>query len=181
VSETSTHLVRRYLEYAIVAEKDFEVQLRGLAETGDDAEVQAAFLAHAEETRIQCDTLADRLQTLGGPASGVKSFLAGVADLVPKTSSLGDGQEARVAQNLITAFAIESAECAMYEALGSVAAAAADPVTERLARDIQAQSSATADQLWRFIPTRSKIAFNVLTAGEIDPAIETKAPDNRVI
>jgi ferritin-like metal-binding protein YciE len=181
VTQNGIDLIRRYLEDALGAEKSFEAQLRSFAQEGDDADVQAAFLAHADETRIQSERLAERLQMLGGSSSAIKSFLARLFELAPKTVQLGDGQEQRVAQNLMTAFAIEKSECAMYEALANIAEAAGDPVTETLAREIQAQESAAADQFWRFIPTRAKIAFNMLTAGEIDPAIETKAPDDRVI
>jgi ferritin-like metal-binding protein YciE len=181
VTQSSIDLIRRYLEDAIAAEKSFETQLRGFAQQGDDADVQAVFLTHAEETRLQSDRLAQRLEALGEAASAGKNFFAHLFEWAPKTVQLGDGQEQRVAQNLMTAFAVEKSECAMYEALASVAAAAGDRITEGLARDIQAQETATADKIWRFISTRSKIAFNMLTAGEIDPAIETKAPDDRVI
>lgn len=181
MAETSTDLIRRYLDDAIAAEKSFETQLRGFAQEGDDAEVQAVFQRHAEETRVQYERLTARLEALGGTSSTAKSVLAHLLSLSPRAAQAGHTQEERLAQNLITAFAVEKSECAMYEALANVAAAAGDVSTEALAREIQAQESETADKMWRFIPTRSKIAFNMLTAGEIDPAIETKAPDDRVI
>ena len=181
VAETSGSLIKRYIEDAIAAEKSFETRLRGFAEEGDDAEVQAAFLTHAEETRVHHERLAARLQTLGGTTSAVKSFLDQLFSFTPKSTQIGRSQEEQLVQNLIVAFAVEKSECAMYEALATAAVAAGDAVTEELARGIQAQESETADKLWRFIPSRSKIAFNLLTAGEIDPAIETKAPDDRVI
>jgi ferritin-like metal-binding protein YciE len=182
VAESSGSLVKRYIEDAITAEKSFETRLRGFAEEGDDAEVQAAFLTHAEETRVQHERLSARLQTLGsGTSSAVKTFLDQLFSFTPKATQIGRSREERVVQNLIVAFAMEKSECAMYEALATVAAAAGDAATEELARDIQAQESETADKLWRFIPSRAKIAFNLLTAGEIDPAIETKAPDDRII
>jgi ferritin-like metal-binding protein YciE len=181
VTETGADLVRGYLEDAIAAEKSSESQLSGFAQEGDDADVQSAFLFHADETRTQSERLIERLQALGGTASSAGNLFSHLFELAPKPVQLGDGPEARVVQNLMLAFAIEKSECAMYEAFANVAAAAGDDITERLARDIQAQEAAAADRLWRFIPTRAKIAFNVLTAGEIDPAIETKAPDDRVI
>jgi ferritin-like metal-binding protein YciE len=181
VAETSGSLIKRYLEDAIAAERSFETRLRSFAAEGDDAEVQAAFLTHAEETRVQQERLGARLQALGGGTSAVKSFLDQLFALGPKSTQIGHSLDERLVQNLMVAFAMEKSECAMYEALATVAAAAGDAATEELARDIQAQESKTADKLWRFIPSRSKIAFNLLTAGEIDPAIETKAPDDRVI
>jgi len=181
VAETSSSAIQRYLEDAIAAEKSFETRLRAFAGEGDDAEVQAAFLTHAEETRLQHGRLTARLESLGGSTSAVKTFLDQLFSFTPKSAQIGHSQEERLLQNILVAFALEKSECAMYEALATVASAAGDTVTEELARDIQAQESETADKLWRFIPSRSKIAFNVLTAGEIDPAIETKAPDDRIL
>jgi ferritin-like metal-binding protein YciE len=181
VAETSSSLIKRYIEDAIAAERSFEARLRGFAEEGDDAEVQAAFLTHAEETRLQHERLAARLQALGGNASSVKSFLEQLFSFSSKSTQIGQSRDERLLQNLILAFALEKSECAMYEALATVAVAAGDAATEELARDIQAQESETADKFWRFLPSRSKIAFNLATAGEIDPAIETKAPDDRVL
>lgn len=181
MAETSGSVIKRYIEDAIAAERSFEERLRGFAGEGDDAEVQAAFLTHAEETSVQQERLEARLEALGGGTSAVKSFLDQLFTFTSKSTQAGHSQDERLVQNLILAFAMEKSECAMYEALATVAAAAGDAATEELARDIQAQESETADKLWRFIPSRSKIAFNVLTAGEIDPAIETKAPDDRLV
>ncbi len=85
--------------------------------------------------------------------------------------------EGKLVQNLITALCVETGEMAMYEALASVAAAAGDGTTELLAREIQAEEQRTAEKLFHFLPTRSKIAFNVLTAGEVDPSVETKTSE----
>jgi ferritin-like metal-binding protein YciE len=79
------------------------------------------------------------------------------------------------------AFTVENSEYAMYEALAAAAEAAGDTTTETLAREIQAEEKQTAEKIWRFIPSRAKIAFNLLTAAETDPAVNTKAADNRLI
>jgi ferritin-like metal-binding protein YciE len=181
VAESSVDVIRRYLQDALAAEESFETQLRGFAQEGDDAEVRELFSAHAEETRAQSARLTERLRALGGTPSAAKSFFAHLFSLTPKSVQLGHEQDERVAQSLIIAYAIEKSECAMYEALATAAVAAGDEVTEKLARGIQAQERETADKIWRFIPSRAKIAFNVLTAGEVNPAIETKRPDDRVV
>lgn len=181
MAETSIDLLSRYLVDAIAAEKRFEAQLRGFAQEGDDEEVQTAFLAHANQTRTQHERLTHRLAALGGRVLSAKSFLADLFGLAPKLRQAEHVQEERTTQNLITAFAVESGECAFYEALAAVAVAAGDPQTERLAREIQAEERQAADRISRFIPSRAKIAFNVLTPHEIDPAIDTKAPDDRLI
>jgi ferritin-like metal-binding protein YciE len=182
VAETSTEVVRRYLENAIAAEEASETQLREFAAHRDDDEVQSAFAAHAEQTRRQHERLSARLQELGGgTASKVKSILGHLFALTPQAVQATHTPEEGTAQNLITAFAVESGECAMYEAFATIAAAAGDPATEALAREIQAEERAAANQIAGFIPSRSKIALNMLTVSETDPAVETRAPANRVL
>ena len=94
---------------------------------------------------------------------------------------MGHAPEERTTQNLIMAFTVENSECAMYEALAAAAEAAGDDATEALAREIQAEEKQTADKVWHFIASRSKNAFNLLTATETDPSVNTKAADNRLI
>jgi ferritin-like metal-binding protein YciE len=181
VAESAARLLSRYLDDAIAAERSFETQLRSFAEQGDDDEVQSAFLTHAGQTRTQHERLARRLEQLGGSPSTSKALLAGLYEMGPKLSQAGHVPEERITQNLIAAFTIETGECALYEALATLAAAAGDPQTERLAREIQAEEQHAAELIFRFIPSRSKIAFNVVTPHEIDPAIDTKAPDDRIL
>jgi ferritin-like metal-binding protein YciE len=178
---TSDEIIRRYLEDAIAAEKSFETQLQGFAHVGDDEEVEAAFAIHAAETRRQYERLTVRLEELGGSPSTAKSFLAHVFGLAPKPAQVGHTPEERTTQNLMMAFTVESSECAMYEALAAAAEAAGDTATETLAREIQAEERQTAEKIWRFIGTRAKIAFNLLTATETDPSVNTRVADNRLI
>lgn len=181
MSDSSTTVIQRYLQDALAAEKSFETRLRSFSRQGDDTEVQALFSDHADLTRQHQERLSSRLEELGGSASGVKSFLDQLFSVVPKQPQTVRSPDEQLLQNVVVAFAVEQSERAMYEALAAAAIAAGDPTTEQLARDIQAEESETAEKLWRFIPSRAKIAFNLQTAGEIDPAIETKAPDDRVI
>lgn len=181
MAESSSDVMRRYLEDAIAAESSFESQLRAFSAEGDDEEVRGAFAEHADETRRQYYRLSARLEQLGGNPSNTKSMLAHLFSLTPRLAQASHRQEERTAQNLIMAFSVETGECAMYEALATVAEVAGDSVTQSLARDIQAQERRTAERIWRFIPSRAKIAFNVLTAGEIDPALATRAVVNRVL
>ncbi len=179
--ETASEVIKRYLDDAIAVEKSFESQLRSFAGEGDDAEVQGLFAQHADETQQQYQRLTARLQELGGSPSGSKSALAHVFSFTPRVMQAAHQVDERLAQNLIVAFSVENSEYAMYEALIAVARHAGDTATEVLARDIQAQEKATADKVWHFIPTRAKIAYNVLTAGEIDPAVETRVQDNPIL
>lgn len=179
--DNHTDLIRRYLQDAIAAESTFESQLRAFAQEGDDDDVQSFFALHADQTKFQYDRLAARLGELGGNPSATKALSVQAVGLAPKTAQATRSQEERTAQNLILAFSIEQAECATYEALASVARAASDPATESLARQIQDEEKEAANRVWRFLPSRSKIAFNMLTAGETDPSIETRASENRLV
>jgi ferritin-like metal-binding protein YciE len=174
-------LVRRYLQDAIAAEKSFEAQFRSFSAEGDDSEVSAAFGRHAQETRSHHERLTTRLEELGGNPSLAKGLLAQVFALAPRSAQVPHREEERIAQNLIAAFSIEAGECAMYEALACIANRAGDSTTESLARQIQAEEKQMASIVWRFIPSRAKIAFNVVTAGEVDPAVETRAGENRLL
>ncbi len=172
---SSSELISQYLIDALAAEKAFEERLRSFAQEGDDDEVQLTFAEHAEETRLQLDRLTNRLASLGAAKSSAKSGLASFLTLAPAIAQSGHIVEERLVQNLITAFCVETGECAMYEALALAAHAAGDRETEALAREIQAEERRAADRIFHFLPSRSKIAFNVLTADEIDPAVETRA------
>ena len=181
MAEPAAQLLTRYLDDAISAERSFETQLRSFAEQGDDDEVQAAFRTHAGQTRTHYERLTHRLEELGGTPSAVKMGMGEVYFVAPKLSLAGQVAEDRIVENLISAVTMETGACAMYQALATVASAAGDSATERLAREIQSEERQTADLLFRFIPSRSKIAFNVVTPHEIDPAIDTKAPDDRLL
>ena len=159
MAETSTDVIKRYLEDAIAAEKSFETQLQGFASEGDDPVAKAAFHQHALETKQQYERLTARLEALGGSTSGMKSFLAHVFGLSPKAAQLGHEKEERTTQNLMMAYAVENSEMAMYEALATVAEAAGDAQTVALAREIQAQEEATAEKIWKLIPSSAVEAF----------------------
>jgi ferritin-like metal-binding protein YciE len=171
---SSPETILRYLEDAIAAEKAFEDQLRSFANEGDDEEVQFLFADHADETRAQRERLKAHLASLGAGEEEGRTALPSLLDFAPKFAQAGHTMEERLVQNLVAAFSIESGESAMYEALAHVARAAGDRVTELLAREMQEEERRAAEKLFHFLPTRSKIAFNVLTAEEIDPSVETK-------
>ena len=181
MARSRNEVIRRYLLEAVAAESSFESHLRVFSEEGDDEEVRAVFAQHADETRRQSEQLSSRLEQLGDSSSSARSVFAELFSLTPKLVQSPNLQEERTAQNLIIGFAVETSECAMYEALAVVAKSAGDTATESLAREIQAQERQTAEKIWRFIPSRVKIAFTMLTAGEIDPSVETRAMLNRIV
>jgi ferritin-like metal-binding protein YciE len=173
MAETSTDVIKRYLEDAIAAEKSFETQLEGFSKEGDNATVQAAFRQHALETRQQYERLSARLESLGGSPSTAKSFLAHMFGLSPKTAQIGHEKEERTTQNLMMAFAVENSEMAMYEALATVAEAAGDTQTASLARSIQAEEKATAEKVWRLLPQAAVTSYERLVGGGAGNASRT--------
>lgn len=175
MAETSTEVIKRYLEDAIAAERSFESQLEGFSKEGDNPAAQSAFAQHARETRRQHERLTARLEALGGSPSGAKSFLAHVFGFAPKTAQIGHEKEERTTQNLMMAFAVENSELAMYEALATVAEAAGDGVTAMLAREIQEEERATAQKVWSLIPSAANEAYLRVTMGSGDPTIRATA------
>jgi ferritin-like metal-binding protein YciE len=153
---TINDAIKRYLKDAIAAENSFETQLRGFANEGDDEQVRALFRQHAEETRGQITRLTSRLNVLGDSPSTVKSFMAHLFGMAPKTASLGHDEAERVTQNLMMAYTVEHAEIAMYESLATVAEAAGDRQTALLAREIQQEEEATARKVWSLIAVAAR-------------------------
>jgi ferritin-like metal-binding protein YciE len=157
--ESAQELIRAYLEDAIAAEKNFETQLRGFAKEGDDTVAQSMFAEHADETHRQYEMLEARLQAIGGSSSGLKTMLAHMLGMMPKTAQLGHEKEERTVQNLMMAYTVENAEIAMYEALATVADAAGDFGTAHLARSIQQEERQTAEKVWQHLPVAARTAF----------------------
>ena len=154
--DNTQEVIRRYLKDAIAAENNFESQLRGFANEGDDAQAHALFQQHAEETKSQITRLTARLDELGDSPSAVKSFMAHIFGMAPKTASMGHEESERVTQNLMMAYTVEHAEIAMYESLATVAEAVGDQRTASLAREIQMEEEATARKVWALIPSAAR-------------------------
>jgi ferritin-like metal-binding protein YciE len=181
LSGAATDFLRRCLTDAIEVEDAFESRLREFANQGDDSDVQSAFFSDADALRLRRAGLTARLEQLGGAEPGGKTPLS---HLIGAASPDGESvriQEEQTLHNLIAAFGIESSECALYEVLASVARAADDSATESFARQALAEQHETAQRVFSFLRSRSKIAFNMLTPNELDPAVETKAFQNRVV
>ncbi len=159
MAENATQTIARYLQDAIAAEKSFETQLEAFSKEGDDEQAKALFAQHAVQTRSQYERLTARLEALGGSTSTLKSFVAHVFGLSPKTAQLGHEKEERTTQNLIMAFSVENAECAMYESLIASATAAGDEITADLGREIQAEEKRTAEKVWALIAPAAQNAF----------------------
>ena len=182
MAENSTHVLARYISDAIAAEKHSETQLRSYAdETLDDSEVQMLFLGHADETYVQRQRLTDRLQELGGEPPNLNGVSAQLFAWATRTATAKQRPEERIVQNLIAAFSMERGECALYESLRQAARVVDDKETEALALRIQAEESNAAERVWHFLPSRSKIAYNMSTVGEVDPSVETRTGEDQIL
>jgi ferritin-like metal-binding protein YciE len=158
-NQTPKKVLQRYLEDVIAAEKSFESQLRTMATEGDYAPAKQVFATHASETKSQHERLTARLEQLGGTPSSVKTAMAHVFNFAPKTAQIGHTASEKTSQNIIMGFTVENSEVATYEALATVAAAAGDTVTEKLAREIQEEERRASNSLWHLIAPSCQIAF----------------------
>jgi ferritin-like metal-binding protein YciE len=172
--------VRRLLANAAAAERSGELQLRQFAAVaGDDGEVQLLFEESADRAQLHKQRLETRLAELGVPQSSSSQDLATALKAAPQIAQNARVVEEHLLQNLILASAMKAGECALYETLAVAAAAAGDSATEVLAREIEQREQCTLERFRHFLPSRSKIAFNMLTVSEVDPAVETKVKDDR--
>jgi len=156
-------VIRRYIQDAIAAEKNFESQLRTFAKDTDQISAKQLFEQHADETRRQHERLTARLQALGGEPSGIKSFFAHLFGFAPKVAQIGHDDAEEGTQDLIAAYAVEHAEIAMYEALAQAASAAGDTETEQLAREIQREERQAAEKVWSLIASSARDSFSKVT------------------
>jgi ferritin-like metal-binding protein YciE len=161
-TETPRDILCRYLQDAIAAERNFESQLKSMSGEGNQPAVQQLFSQHAEETRRQHERLARRLEELGDMPSIAKSFMAHIFSFTPKVAQIGHEEEEKSVQDLIMAYAVENSEVAMYDALATVAAAAGDVKTERLAREIQEEERAAARKVWDLLAPTTQRSFQAL-------------------
>jgi len=157
-----------------------ETEFRSCSKDGDDAEVQSFFESSALRAVAHTEALENRLAALNRTEHEGSHLLARVLAMAPKAAQKGHIAEERITRNLINGFSLSKSACAMYRALQSAAGVAGDEQTAELASRLAAEEEIAAEQFWHFLPSRSKIAYNLLTAGEIDPAVETRTPDDRL-
>jgi hypothetical protein len=177
---TPLEVIIRYLGDSISAERSLDAQFRSCSKDGDDSDVQAYFKSSAERAALHAEALESRRSALNATEHQGSHFLADILAAVPRAAQLRHTAEERIAQNLIKGFALSKSAAAMYLALQCSARIAGDDQTAEIAARFAAEEESAAESFWHFLPSRSKIAYNVSTAGEIDPAVETRAPDDRL-
>ena len=172
-------VLRRYLGEAIASELNFGRELDAFASDGDDDEVERAFHDGSEECRLRAEALTAKIRQLDAEAGEKNPHVRTSGNAARGSSS--EVLEERIAQNAAAAYTFEAGQCARYEMLASIAHAAGDDELEVLTRKLQAQARDAAEKFWKFLASRAMIAFNMLTVSEVDPAVETKVADNRLV
>jgi ferritin-like metal-binding protein YciE len=161
MAETSAAVVIRYLQNAVAAEKALESQLTAFADHQSDDVLKQLFRQRALETKSHHEKLSRRLAALGSTPSNPKNLLAHIFGLGSRSATIAHTDRKHTAPDLITAFAIEHSEVAMYEAFAAIAEAASDIDTADLVRSIQHEARAAAERLWQLLPAAAIRSFGL--------------------
>ena len=173
-------LLRRLLANAVAFEQSGEQRWREFAATtGDDDEVRSLFEEGAASAILNGQRMGVRLAELGRLEDPDTGHFAAAFESASQVGQTARAPEEYLLHNLVLASAMKAECCALYRSVAIAAATAGDRQTEVLARDIGENEQNGLEKLRHLLPSRSKIAFNMLTVSEIDPAVETKAKDDR--
>jgi ferritin-like metal-binding protein YciE len=156
---TQQEVLIKYLEDAEAAERNFEDALATFAKAGEQEDVKQLFSVASARAKTQHERLEARLRSLGGSPSTVKSMLAHVLAFSPTAAQVGQDSAEKNTQHLIMVIAAAAAEMAMYESLATVAAAAGDAETERLARQLQSEEKDDYDKCWARLRQSAAASF----------------------
>jgi len=161
---TSKEVIIRYLEDAEAAERNFEDALATFGKAGEQNEVKNFFDFASKRAKTQHERLEARLRALGGSPSTAKSIMAHMLAFTPTLAQIGHEGAEKNTQHLIICVAAASAEMAMYESLASVASAAGDSETERLARELQVEEKDDYEKSWNLLKPSAVAAFQTVVS-----------------
>lgn len=180
MTENGSGMLAQLLANAAAAERSGERRWREFAAAaGDDEEVQSLFEKSAAFARSHDQRIGMRLAELAALETPDAEDFSGALAATSQIGQSARAPEEDLLHNLILASAVKAGQRALYKSLGVAAAMAGDSATETLAREIEQNEQSTFEQVRHFLPSRSKIAFNMLTISEVDPAVETKVKDDR--
>lgn len=181
MTENGSGLLKNLLMDAAALERSGEQRWRELvAATGDDDEVRRVFEASAAFAASNGQRVRLRLVELGVAIEATSGHeLNDVLQAVPQVGQNARGVEERLLHNLIFASTEKAGQCALYKSLGAVAALTGDTATAVLVSEIEENEQKILERVGHLLPSRAKIAFNMLTVSEVDPAVDTKAKDDR--
>ena len=157
-------------------------ELRTFASQGDDEEVRDAFASHANELHEQILRLRE---SFGSPEDDpvpkerpeLAWTPAPLADSTFKDSVI----EEQTLRHLLLAYTASTGLVALSEALRAMAVSNGKHQFEAFIQAMQGQDRGAVEKYWHLLATRTKLAYNMLTVSEIDPAVETKVADDRLL
>jgi ferritin-like metal-binding protein YciE len=156
---TSQDVIVTYIQDAEAAERNFEDALATFAKTGEQEQVKSFFQRASAQAKTQHERLEARLRELGGSPSATKSILAHMLSFSTTAAQLGQDPAEKNTQHLIMCVGAAAAEMAMYESLAAVAGTAGDAITERLARELQAEEKSDFDRAWELLAPSAEDSF----------------------
>lgn len=159
-TETADAKIVRYIDDAIALEAASITALRDMAKDAVSTDERLLYEGHLIESESHKQRLEGRLVTLGGEAkrSVLKDVMSSIGTAATNILHAGKNDGEKDTRNLMQAYAMESLEVAVYEALYAAANSSGDSETALLARQIQAEESAMAKHLFFRIADSSIIA-----------------------
>ena len=168
--------LRRDLGACVLLCQNAGREFRSLVPEGDDEDVQKFFLQQAD---LASDEAEFFLNYSGGEVDGT-SDLSELVTQIPLALATARISEERILQGIIAVFTALNAKRAAFAGLRQVALKTGVSDLARAAAKVEAQAEEASGRAWHFLPSRSKIAFNMLTLDEVDPAVDTKMAGDRI-
>jgi ferritin-like metal-binding protein YciE len=159
--ETVRDRINNYLEDAIAAEQNFEDALHAFGKSGSQEPVRALLSQAGDKARTQHERLTALLKQRGGSPSTAKSALAAQAGHEPGEKNT---------QHLIVTYGAAGAERAMYHALHEASTEAGEAGVATLARQLESEETADAEQVWPLLSTSARNSFREAAAAGHSPA-----------
>ena len=158
--ETPQQKIVRYLDDAIALEAASITAMRDMAADAVTTDETLLFQTHLTESESQKQRLEGRMMALGGESkrSVLKDVMnsIGIAATNLLHAAKSDGE--KDTRNLLQAYAMESLEVAVYEALYAAAFQSDDTDTATLAKQIQEEESSMARRVFAHIGASSVTA-----------------------
>ena len=158
--ESQQEKIERYLDDAIALEAASILALKDMATDAVSHDETLLYQAHHTESESQKQRLEARLMALGGASErlGLKDMMNRIGTAATNLLHAGKNDVEKDTRNLLQAYAMESLEVAVYEALYTAAETSGDAETALLAREIQAEESAMAQQIFARIAPSSTVS-----------------------
>jgi ferritin-like metal-binding protein YciE len=159
-TETQDVKIVRYIDDAIALEAASITALRDMAKDAVSTDERLLYEGHLTESENHKQRLEGRLIALGGEAkrSLLKDVMNSIGAAATNILHAGKNDGEKDTRNLMQAYAMESLEMAVYEALYAAANRCGDKETAQLAREIQGEESAMAKQVFLRISDSSILA-----------------------